>query len=615
MKFNIIKKLLCGAAVAASLVTTSFAASPAYVVKLLDSYSQLGSYTGKDGIYFVREAGKGQNSDPSVASGWAVYVYDGRTSKFKLISKQEAMGGSAGIGAAYLTEALYKADITPYKYQIRDADALSKTNSALIASLKSADVAIVSSINELTTATGTLGTSIALNAEAIAALDARASGDEASISNVTDRVARLETTSSELGNSIGELNEGLTNVNQKIENTAEELRGYTDIKVADLKVDIITNTAVRMRATLTTATNFANQVKVEALQEAAADATVKDAVVLETATTAASTAKSEALTEAKAYTDGATNGLLSVAQAEATYLKEHQDLSGKADKADLFRNGQFYTAIPKSNGTVSSLWNEAGGGGIMLEDGTSNIKTAVAVNEGGAGPTDMTDGLYIQQYAIDKDSKLGARLTISSKWGFLTYGNTYRWTPDDALVVKRDLAGYLTEHQDISGKLDKSVIFPNGSTFETSHTKDNGTVVRLWNESTGGGAQVVDGGSGVKAFVGVNEGSADKGDGTPNNIYVQQYAINNVSKVGSRITINQNGAYYTRGKSNPWWEAKDEIVIKEDLEAYQPKGNYIVEGDALELPLKVRKNGVVYQIDVVDNGGDDISLSINKVTE
>ena len=115
MKFNIIKKLLCGAAVAASLVTTSFAASPAYVVKLLDSYSQLGSYTGKDGIYFVREAGKGQNSDPSVASGWAVYVYDGRTSKFKLISKQEAMGGSAGVGAAYLTEALYKADITPYK--------------------------------------------------------------------------------------------------------------------------------------------------------------------------------------------------------------------------------------------------------------------------------------------------------------------------------------------------------------------------------------------------------------------------------------------------------------------------------------------------------------------
>lgn len=122
-----------------------------------------------------------------------------------------------------------------------------------------------------------------------------------------------------------------------------------------------------------------------------------------------------------------------------------------------------------------------------------------------------------------------------------------------------DTTKYLSEHQDISGKLDKSEVFSNG-VFTTINTNKNGTTAKIWNESDGGGTQIIDGKSNVQAYTGVHEGS----DGS--NIYVQTYAVNKSSKLGTRININPDGAYYTKNKTTYTWNEADEIVTKKDLE-------------------------------------------------
>ena len=121
-----------------------------------------------------------------------------------------------------------------------------------------------------------------------------------------------------------------------------------------------------------------------------------------------------------------------------------------------------------------------------------------------------------------------------------------------------DTTEYLSEHQDITGKLDKTEVFSNG-VFTTTNTNSNGTVAKIWNEADGGGTQLIDGQSNVQSSTGVHEGS----DGS--NIYVQTYAVDKTSKLGTRININPSGAYYTSGKSTYAWSDDDEIATKKDL--------------------------------------------------
>ena len=77
---NLLKK---GAALlfAAALSTTAIAASTSRHVTLLQSYEQLRSYVGQDGIFFVANAASstadGAHGDPTVKSGWAMYIYQG----------------------------------------------------------------------------------------------------------------------------------------------------------------------------------------------------------------------------------------------------------------------------------------------------------------------------------------------------------------------------------------------------------------------------------------------------------------------------------------------------------------------------------------------------------
>ena len=166
------------------------------------------------------------------------------------------------------------------------------------------------------------------------------------------------------------------------------------------------------------------------------------------------------------------------------------------------------------------------------------------------------DNLVIPSKTSDLENDSGFITEHQSLDDYITKSDTVGLITNTGDV---DTNNYLVEHQDISGKLDKSEVFSNG-VFTTVNTNSNGTVAKIWNESDGGGSQIIDGVSNVQAYTGVHEGS----DGT--DIYVQSYAVNKTSKVGTRININTDGAFYTNGKNTYKWTDADEIATKGDLE-------------------------------------------------
>ena len=108
-----------------------------------------------------------------------------------------------------------------------------------------------------------------------------------------------------------------------------------------------------------------------------------------------------------------------------------------------------------------------------------------------------------------------------------------------------------------------------------SNNKD--LTAMIWNESSGGGAMFTNEDAGTKSFIGVNNGV----DVTPN-FWVQGYAINTTSKLGSRIELDTTGFYYTKNQTNYSYTADDEVVVKKDIAGYATQeyvGEQIAEID------------------------------------
>ena len=117
------------------------------------------------------------------------------------------------------------------------------------------------------------------------------------------------------------------------------------------------------------------------------------------------------------------------------YLSQHQDISGKVDRTELFKNGLFQTKSTNSRGNTAMIWNESDGGGVMFTDNTSNIVSFVGVNEG------SRDGdLYVQIYSKDNTTNNGVRLNFNPNGAFYTVGARRPWTADDEIATKGDLA-------------------------------------------------------------------------------------------------------------------------------------------------------------------------------
>lgn len=116
------------------------------------------------------------------------------------------------------------------------------------------------------------------------------------------------------------------------------------------------------------------------------------------------------------------------------YLSEHQDISGKIDRTELFKNGVFTTTNTNSRGSVAKIWNESDGGGTQFTDNTSGVISFVGVNEG------SRDGnIYVQIYSKNKSTNNGVRLNFNPNGAFYTVGTSKTWTAGDEIATKKDL--------------------------------------------------------------------------------------------------------------------------------------------------------------------------------
>ena len=82
-------------------------------------------------------------------------------------------------------------------------------------------------------------------------------------------------------------------------------------------------------------------------------------------------------------------------------------------------------------------------------------------------------------------------------------------------------------------------------------------IARLFNETSGGGAQFDNTKKNTLSFVGVNNGN----DG----VFVQIYSKDKKTNAGARLNVSPAGIYYTNGKTNASYDASNEVAIKANL--------------------------------------------------
>lgn len=157
-------------------------------------------------------------------------------------------------------------------------------------------------------------------------------------------------------------------------------------------------------------------------------------------------------------------------------------------------------------------------------------------------------------------------------------------TAEDEFATKAELVPYderITAVEDsieelepriaeLEAKEDKDTVYIAGDGIEISEdniisvdnrtiykiTSENGNESLIFNEADGGGARYTNLTRNSDSFIGVSDGS--------NNVDVQIYATDRSSNMGSRININQSGAYYTVSNSAMFTDG-DEIATRKDI--------------------------------------------------
>lgn len=134
---------------------------------------------------------------------------------------------------------------------------------------------------------------------------------------------------------------------------------------------------------------------------------------------------------------------------ENTYLTEHQDITGKIDRTELFKNGVFTTTNTNSRGSIAKIWNESDGGGTQFTDNSSNIVSFVGVNEG------SRDGnIYVQIYSKNKSTNSGVRVNFNPDGAFYTVGTSKTWNNGDEIATLKDLEALEDRISSLEDKLE-----------------------------------------------------------------------------------------------------------------------------------------------------------------
>jgi len=159
MKFKSL--LTCAALFGAALFGASANAATTRHVTFLNNFGELYSYRGQDGVFYVIEAGKGQNADPRVRSGWAAYVWNAQKREWSILNKNDIMELDNVNWSNFLLKSTYIADITPWKGRIQTLESTTSQQSIDISRLKLDVIRLDGRIDSLTNQTGSITADVA----------------------------------------------------------------------------------------------------------------------------------------------------------------------------------------------------------------------------------------------------------------------------------------------------------------------------------------------------------------------------------------------------------------------------------------------------------------------
>ena len=131
------------------------------------------------------------------------------------------------------------------------------------------------------------------------------------------------------------------------------------------------------------------------------------------------------------------------ANSDDVYNKDETDTKDENVKRDIYSHiwsnvnnpnvGYFKTKYNGNDGSYALLFNETDGGGSQYYNKSLNSLQYVGTNDG-------NDGVYVQIYAKDKTTNIGARLAASPSGIFYTNGKANgSYTSTDEIITKANL--------------------------------------------------------------------------------------------------------------------------------------------------------------------------------
>lgn len=534
------KKFLCSAICLAAIAVGGFASGAPLlknVVTFLDTYDQLAGLSGSEGFFLVRDASNtrtGQHGDPRVRYGWGMYTWDNGTRGWKIVAKQEVTEASFPDIEKFLTKEAYRTDISPTKQQVI-------SNVAEIASVKADAILLSGRVETAEKKLNIHGTNIQTLLRKAETTEADITRIDADVTSLKESDEAQDAKIADVDARIVSLSNSVATVDGKIDVKEVEIKTFASALVSDAKIDIITNTAKRVRA------------------------------VLESA---------------KTYTDG--------------------QIAVEATRADQSAQSKVDAKANEIMGKVSDKIGDLGG----VENVTKlvSLKTQAAIEAAAADATTKADaakteavadakaavpGIFDEKIAPVKAELEGEISAVDAK--IVATSNAL----DSAATVKANAAKV-----EANGYTDGKI-----TNLRSVMTSAGGEAM-IFNESDGGGAMMTTS-DGMKSYVGVSHN-------TTSGLAGQLYVVKGVNK--TKINMYDGKFCYVKG-DNPATDAdkdKRELVAKEELDAATEGVRSDVMSalaDAFKLPLTFTKGGVKYQLDVVDNGEDDITLKVVRVED
>jgi len=277
----------------------------------------------------------------------------------------------------------------------------------------------------------------------------------------------------------------------------------------------------------------------DAWTKVATTSSVKDIKVNNTSVLDGSGNAIIAASNAQAEYNASTNKLATMADVNikanqnTTYTKTETDtlLNTKADAADL-ADYETKSDLTRDYYDKSVLYTKT-----EINTTLTDYETKADLTENYYNKTTIDSTLSNYETKAELETTLGDYIQKSSTAGLVKNDGTI------------DTNTYLTQHQDISGKVDKEIESINGT-------------AKILNEADGGGAMFES--TTLKSYVGVHDGTgptSPDGAGLAGQIYAKNKTSNDIAK----INLYSDGFYYTKNTATGSETADDEIATKGDI--------------------------------------------------